>query len=89
MCSLSMSVKPASPISRRAVRALSSTASSSNGQRNTASRVSGLSGLCSIRQATPPGRTTRRISARKPAQASGGTWCSTQLAKARSKAPLA
>ena len=68
------------PCRRRAARA-----SRSNSQRATASRVSGLSGLCSMTQTSPPGRTTRRISPMKCVHSAGATWCSTQIAVTRSK----
>jgi hypothetical protein len=64
---------PASSSSRRVWPARNSAASRSNSQRITASRVNGLSGLCSMTQTRPPGRTTRRISRRKPSHRCGGT----------------
>jgi hypothetical protein len=64
---------PASSSSRRVWPARNSAASRSNSQRITASRVNGLSGLCSMTQTRPPGCTTRRISRRKPSHRSGGT----------------
>src|SRR6266511_5697412 len=49
-------------MSRRVAEAVRSFALPSTGVRETIKRVTGLSGLCSITENTPPGRSTRWIS---------------------------